>query len=310
MISLTSAIFEDIESNLISTVKYLSQDIGQRSYIDIKKLNMAAKYIEDRFHSDRCDVKRQSFSYAGNTYYNIIAEVSPVRRKVPSNLSNEVKGKIDNKDGIVVIGAHYDTVIGTPGADDNASGVAVLLELARLTTLKPLKRTVRFVAFSLEEPPFFRTRHMGSYVYAKSLKDEGISVYGMISLEMLGYFCDSKGCQYYPLPIFRWFYPDRGNFIAFVGNISSKTFTKKIKNSFESVSSLPVESLNTVSLVPGVDFSDHHSFWEFGYHAFMITDTAFYRNPNYHSMGDIASTLDYERMAELVVGLYKAIDSL
>lgn len=283
---------EDLKSNLIATVKYLSHDIGERSYLDVKKLNMAADYIENKFRSYGCAVKRQAFTYEGNTYYNIIAEV---------------KGAKDTKDGILVIGAHYDTVVGSPGADDNGSGVAGLLELARLTALKPLKRTVRFVAFSLEEPPVFMTSRMGSYVYAKSLKEEGTDVYGMISLEMLGYFCDIKGCQYYPLSIFRWLYPDRGNFIAFVGNISSKSFTKKIKNSFKAVSSLPVESLNTVSLVPGVDFSDHRSFWKFGYPAFMVTDTAFYRNPNYHGPGDTASPLDYERMAELVMGLYKAL---
>ncbi len=298
--SLGSAAFEDvkmddIKSNLISTVKYLSHDIGQRSYLDIGKLNKAAQYIEDKFRSYGCNVKRQPFTYQGNTYFNIIGEV---------------KGTKTTKDEILVIGAHYDTVMGTPGADDNASGVAGLLELARLAALRPFEMTVCFVAFSLEEPPIFRTEHMGSYVYAKSLKDEGINVYGMISLEMLGYFCDSKGCQYYPLPMFRWFYPDKGNFISFVGNISSRAFTKKVKRSFKSVSSLPVESLNTASFVLGVDFSDHRSFWKFGYPAFMVTDTAFYRNPYYHGLGDTALTLDYERTSELIIGLYKSLSRL
>ncbi|MBI3592781.1 MAG: M28 family peptidase [Nitrospirae bacterium] len=167
--------------------------------------------------------------------------------------------------------------------------------------------TARFVAFSLEEPTVFMTSRMGSYLYAKSLREEGTAVYGMISLEMLGYYNDRKGSQYYPLPFFKWFYPDRGNFIAFVGNISSMAFTKKLKNHFRALSSLPVESLNSVSFIPGVDFSDHRSFWKFGYPAFMITDTAFYRNPNYHRPGDNASTLDYERMAELLRGLHKAL---
>lgn len=284
---------ESIQSNLVATVKYLSEDVGQRSYLDIEKLNKAALYIEDKFLSYGCDVKRQPFPLQGNTYYNIIGEV---------------KGTEATKSEILIIGAHYDTVIGTPGADDNASGIAVLLELARLTASKPLQRTVRFAAFSLEEPPLFRTKHMGSYAYAKSLKEEGINVYGMVSLEMVGYFCDRKGSQHYPLPLFKWFYPDRGDFIAFVGNISSRSFTKKLKSCFKAVSSLPVESLNTVSIVPGVDFSDHSSFWEFGYPAFMITDTAFYRNRNYHGPEDTAPTLDYERMAEFTKGLYKALD--
>ncbi len=301
---------EDIKLNLISTVKHLSQDIGQISHSDIKELSSAADFIEDKFRSYGCDVKRQAFTYNNNTYHNIIAEVNPVRKKVPSELSNGVKGTEDVEDGILVIGAHYDTVIGTPGADDNASGVAVLLELARLTALKPLKKTIRFVAFCLEEPPAFMTKHMGSYVYAESLKDEGAKVYGMISLEMLGYFCEEKGCQYYPLPFFRWFYPDKGNYISFVGNISSGEFTKKVKKFFKSSSSMPVESLNSFSFIPGVDFSDHRNFWKFGYPAFMITDTSFYRNPNYHGIGDTASTLDYDRMAEVAAGLYKTLTFL
>jgi len=286
---------EDIKLNLISTVKHLSQDIGQRSHRDIKELNSTADFIEDKFRSYGCVVKRQAFIYNNNTYHNIIAEV---------------KGAENSADEILIIGAHYDTVIGTPGADDNASGVAVLLELARLTALKPLKKTTRFVAFCLEEPPAFMTKHMGSYVYAQSLKDEGAKVYGMISLEMLGYFCEEKGCQYYPLPFFKWFYPDKGNYISFVGNISSGEFTKKVKKFFKSSSSMPVESLNSFSFIPGVDFSDHRNFWKFGYPAFMITDTSFYRNPNYHGIGDTASTLDYDRMAEVAAGLYKALTFL
>lgn len=286
-------VLKEIETNLKATVRFISEEIGPRSYQDLEKLNKTADYIEERLRSYGCDVKRQSFKYMGNTYHNIIGEVPPVR----NNISNEV----------LIIGAHYDTVPYTPGADDNASGIAGLLELARLTAAKPPVKTVRFVAFTLEEPPLFRTRHMGSYVYARSLKKERVKIEGMISLEMIGYFCDRKGCQYYPFPFFRWFYPEEGNFIAFVGNISSKVFTKKVKDAFKKVSALPVESLNTVSLVPGVDFSDHSSFWDFGYPAFMITDTAFYRNPNYHSQGDTADTLDYKRMALLIYGLKSSL---
>lgn len=285
---------EGIKPNLISTVKYLSGDIGERSYLDIKKLNTAADFIEERFRAYGCLVKRQSFTYSGQTYHNIIAEV---------------KGSQDSGKGILIVGAHYDTVTGTPGADDNASGVAGLLELARLIASHPPGREVRFVAFTLEEPPVFMTGRMGSYIYAKSVKEEDIKVCGMISLEMLGYYCDMKGCQFYPLSAFRLFYPDIGNFIAFVGNISSVSFIKKIKNSFKTTSSLPVESLSSVSIIPGVNFSDHHSFWKFGIPAFMVTDTGFYRNPNYHGPGDTASALDYNRMAELIRGLYKAFEN-
>ncbi|HCZ11886.1 MAG TPA: aminopeptidase [Nitrospiraceae bacterium] len=286
---------ENIKANLIETVKRLAHDIGERSYRDTDKLNKAADYIEKKFRSYGCEVRKQPFGYLGNTYYNV---------------SCEIKGAGNPQDGILVIGAHYDTVTGTPGADDNASGIAGLLELARLAVTKSFQRTVRFVAFSLEEPPTFMTKHMGSYVYAKSLKQEGIKVCGMISLEMLGYYSDRKNSQYYPFPIFKWFYPDKGNFITFVGNIRSMSFTKKVKRYFQESSSLPAESFNGISLIPGVNFSDHWGFWEFGYSAFMITDTAFYRNPHYHAPGDTFETLDYERMTEFVIGLYKALGGL
>ncbi len=281
---------KEIKANLQTTVRFLSEEIGPRSYRDLDKLDQTADYIEEKITSYGCTASRQSFTYVGNTYHNIIGEIN-------SNDSSEP----------LIIGAHYDTVPSTPGADDNASGVAGLLELARLVTVEPVSKAVTFVAFTLEEPPFFKTRHMGSYVYAKSLKKENKKIEGMISLEMIGYFCDRKGCQYYPFYFFKFFYPDKGDFIAFVGNIASKTFTKKAKEAFKKSSSLPVESLSTVSLVPGVDFSDHSSFWSFGYPAFMITDTAFYRNPYYHTAGDTAHTLDYERMALLVSGLKSAL---
>ncbi|MDP2276791.1 MAG: M28 family peptidase [Nitrospirota bacterium] len=283
---------DKIEINLKSHVKHLSETIGTRTYQETEKLNRAADYIEEKFRSYKCNVKRQSFKAENKTYYNIEAEV---------------KGALAG-DGIIVIGAHYDTAWGTPGADDNASGVAGILELARLVSEKPLPYTIRLVAFALEEPPFFRTRNMGSYVYAESLKKEGLKIEGMVSLEMIGYFCDKDGCQYYPLPFFRWFYPKKGNFLSFVGDIGSRKFTLKMKKAFQKSSSLPVESLNTISLVPGVDLSDHLSFWRFGYPAFMITDTAFYRNPHYHAHSDTAEKLDYKKMAEFVKGFYKAVE--
>lgn len=282
---------ETIRSNLEDTVRYLSHNIGQRSFLDIKRLNEAALYIEERLISINYKVERQEFYFRGNSYFNIITKI---------------KGINPDKRPIV-IGAHYDTVVGTPGADDNASGVAALLELARLGISSRPVRDIIFVAFCLEEPPVFMTSRMGSFIFAKSLRQKGIKIEGMISLEMLGYFSDRKGSQLYPLSVFRLFYPNQGDFVAFVGNISSRSFTRRFLNIFRSVSSFPVESLNAPSIIPGVDFSDHRSFWRFGYPAFMITDTAFYRNPNYHGPGDVSSTLDYQRMEELVIGLYKTI---
>ncbi len=283
-----------IERNLEETVAYLAGTVGERSYREMLNLARAAEYIEKRLTSYRCRPRRQSFTYSGNTYYNVFGEVEGT----------------SCGDGVLVVGAHYDTVVGSPGADDNASGIAGLLELARLASEKPLKRTVRFVAFSLEEPPVFLTSRMGSYVHAKGLRDEGAVLLGMISLEMLGYYRHEKGSQLYPSSLFRLFYPARGDFISFVGDLASREFTSKVKKAFKASSSLPVESLNAPSLIPGVDFSDHRSFWKFGYPAFMITDTAFYRNPNYHSAADTPETLDYARMAELVSGLFKALRHL
>jgi hypothetical protein len=160
-----------LEANLATTVKYLSEEIGERSYRDRAKLNKAADFIENTLRSFGCAVERQTFLYQANTYYNIIAEI---------------KGTKAAKKDILIIGAHYDTVVGTPGADDNASAVAGLLELARIMSLHPPERTVRFAAFTLEEPPAFGTENMGSYFYAKSVKSQGLPVYGMISLEMIG----------------------------------------------------------------------------------------------------------------------------
>jgi Zn-dependent M28 family amino/carboxypeptidase len=284
---------ESIKSNLIATVQYLSKDIGQRSYRDIVNLNKTASYIENAFSSMGYKPIRQSYVYRGNQYYNISVEASGVET---------------SKNDIIVIGAHYDTIVGTSGADDNASGIAGLLELARLIRIKPISRTIHFVAFTLEEPPAFFTKNMGSYIYAKGLYDRGVKVYGMISLEMLGYYSDNRNSQFYfPFSFLKWFYPDTGNFIAFLGNLSSRPFSSTFKKSFKAVSSFPVESLNTPSIVPGINFSDNYSFWRLGYPAIMITDTAFMRNRNYHKDTDTGDTLDYDKFAELVKGLFNAL---
>lgn len=286
---------EVIKRNLIEIVSKLSESIGERSYLDVNKLNLTAQYIEEKLISCGCKTKRQFFEYSGNSYSNIIGEIK--------------ENKKTDK-GTLIVGAHYDTVTGTPGADDNASGIACMIELARLAALEPYAINTSFVAFCLEEPPVFMTKNMGSYIYAESLYKSRAKVYGMISLEMLGYYSDKKDSQYYPNHLFQFFYPDKGNFIAFVGNISSMPFTKKIKRNFKASSRFPVESLNAVSVIPGVDFSDHRNFWKFGYPAFMITDTGFYRNPNYHAPGDTASTLNYDSMAEIVRGLHNAFKIL
>ncbi|MDP2158661.1 MAG: M28 family peptidase [Nitrospirota bacterium] len=283
---------EQIKANIIETVRFLSGTIGQRSWMDLDKLAASADFIERRMRKDGCSTEQQHFPFRNNTYANIITEIT---------------GTDPDCQELLIVGAHYDSCEGTPGADDNASGVAGLLELARLTREKPLKRTVRYVAFCLEEPPAYMTKHMGSYVHAESLQNEGAKVFGMISLEMLGYYCEDKGSQYYPSSLFKPFFPGIGNFIAFVGNFSSRNFSNTVKSAFTSVSSFPVESLNGFSIIPGVDFSDHRNYWKFGYPGFMITDTAFYRNPNYHDPGDLPDTLDYDRLATLTKALYETL---
>ncbi len=283
-----------IADNLKKTVNFLAGEIGSRGYLESDALKKAADYIKSELTAYGYAVSTQPYIYKGRTYENVFIEKKG--RKMP--------------DKVIVVGAHYDTVTGTPGADDNASGIAGILELARLLADEPLDRSVQFVAFALEEPPLFRSRFMGSYVYAKSLKGTGKAVEGMICLEMIGYFADKPGSQVFPLPFFRWVYPTTGNFITLVSNLSSKGFLKRIKGGFKRGTNLPVETLSTVSLIPGVDFSDHRSFWKFGYNAVMVTDTAFYRNPNYHEKGDVPAMLDYERMEDVIEGLKSAIEEL
>jgi hypothetical protein len=280
-----------IRNNLEKTVSFFSEEVGSRGYVQLSKLKKAADYIKSEFALYGYSVMNQPYEAKGNLYENIYVEIKGT--KTPEK--------------ILVIGAHYDTVVGTPGADDNASGVAGLLELARLLYDERPEMTVQFVAFTLEEPPFFRSRHQGSYVYAKNLNSRKSDVEGMICLEMIGFFTDEPGSQFFPLPMFRWFYPSEGNFITLVSNFKSRGFLNRVKGAFKMGTGLPVETLTSISIIPGVDFSDHRSFWKFGYDAIMVTDTAFYRNPQYHGPGDIPGILDYDRMTEVVLGLKSAV---
>ncbi len=272
-------------------VQVLAGDIGSRTFQDIERLKKTADYITGQFQSFGYEVFWQPFLYRGNTYYNIIAEKT---------------GDTD-PEKILVIGAHYDTVRTTPGADDNASGIAGLLSLARSFAGLKVRKTVRFAAFALEEPPVYRTQNMGSFHYARSLRERNERVEGMICLEMIGYFSEREGSQHYPLPTFRLRYPSRGDFISMVGNIKSRAFTELIGAGFENGTDLQLVTLNALPVVIGVDFSDHWSFYKFGFKALMVTDTAFYRNPHYHAPTDLPETLDYKKMAKVVDGLKAAV---
>lgn len=270
-------------------VEKLSIDFSPRSYRDQKNLNEAADYILRELIKAGAKVEVQPFVANRQTYRNIIGRFGP--REGP----------------IRIVGAHYDAAEGTPGADDNASGVAGLLELARKLGKLETPPRVQLVAYTLEEPPFFGTQSMGSYIHAKSMKDQKQEVEWMISLEMIGYFSDQRGSQTYPIPGMGKMYPDTGNFIAVISRLDQVEITKKIHSLMKSATDLPVEFLNAPEKLPGVAFSDHRNYWPFGIPAVMVTDTAFMRNREYHAEGDTADRLDYKKMAKVVEGVFKAL---
>ncbi len=282
------------KKRLQQDVQTLTSMVPPRNAKNVASLDKSAEYILEEFRKTGGRTEIQRFMQDGKEYKNVICSFGP-----------EIGERI-------VVGAHYDVQGDKPGADDNASGVAGLLELSRLVhSLKTeLKCRVDFVAYTLEEGQFRKhpfARHYGSYIHAKSLAQAGISVRAMISIEMIGYFSDRPKSQKYPLFFLRWFYPDKGNFISVVGKWGQGSLVKRVKKSLAAQSQVPVESLTAMSLLPGVSFSDHQSYWKFDYPAVMITDTAFYRNKNYHKAGDTADTLDYDKMAEVVKGLYWTI---
>lgn len=283
-----------VPTRLRSDVELLVADFPARTLPDSGTLKQAADHIATEFERSGCKPVLQSYVVGGKDYHNIICS------RGPANAPR------------VIIGAHYD-VAGTdnPGADDNASGVAALLELSRLLDEAgpDLAHRLDLVAFTLEEPPNFRSDRMGSYVHAKSLREAGTDVRLMISVEMIGYFSDEPGSQLYPVPGLDLIYPDKGNFIAVIGRAFDRKPVARTKALMRAGNTLPVYSLNAPAHVPGVDFSDHQSFWRAGYPAVMVTDTAFFRNPNYHTAHDTPETLDYERMAGVVDGLFRvAVD--
>ena len=285
-------------------VTYFSETVYPRSYDQEKNINLAADYIKKHFEQNSTHVSEQTFTVQGKTYRNIIARFGPENGKP------------------IIIGAHYDSYGNTatapddtgyslyshtPGADDNASGVAGLLELARLLKETPPTRSIELVAYTLEEPPFFRTAQMGSAVHAHSLIIENRQIELMISLEMIGYFKDEPGSQTYPVKFLSRLYPDTGNFIAVIGRLAERKQTRKVKALMMGATDLPVQSINAPQIIEGLDFSDHRNYWQTGFPALMITDTAFLRNHNYHTAEDNADSLDYKRMAKVVQGTFAVL---
>ena len=216
------------------------------------------------------------------------------------NVEVEIAGAPDA--GIVVVGAHYDSVAGAPGANDNGSGVAATLELARRMAAWKPRHTWRFVFFANEEPPYFGGDTMGSAVYARNAKERGDRVAAMFSLETMGYYRDAPGTQHYPFPL-GYFYPTTGNFIAFVGNLRSRGLVRDTVAAFRAHAHFPSEGAAAPASIPGIDWSDHSSFWNQGWKALQVTDTAPFRYPHYHTAGDTPDKIDYERLARVVSGL-------
>ena len=281
-----------IEDRLRTHVRVLAEEIGERNDDNTGSLDKAADYIETSFRKSGLDPQKQMFG--DRNYRNIIAEIHG-------------KGPVEE---IILVGAHYDTVWLSPGADDNASAVAVMLELVKLLAGNHFEKTIRFAAFTNEEHPFADTELMGSRVYSRRIVENREKITVMYSLEMLGYYSEEKSSQHYPTPL-KWFYPDRANFIAFVANINSGLSLYRSLHAFRKHSEFPVQGLiMSERLVPDIRRSDHASFWDLGYPAVMVTDTGEYRNMNYHTVGDVPGTLDYTKMTELVSGLAQMLSEL
>lgn len=271
----------------------LATHIGERNVFRREGLDAAATHVANELVAAGYDARGQLYEVYGVECANLEAEI------VGSARASEV----------VVIGAHYDSVMGSPGGNDNGSGVAVLLALARRFAGSKPARTVRFVFFVNEEPPFFQTGNMGSLVYARRSKDRGENITAMIAFDTVGYYSDEPGSQEYPAPIGA-IYPSTGNFIAFVSNLSSRALLDRVVGVFDRAVPLPAERAALPDALPGVGWSDHWSFWKMGWPAVMITDTAVYRDPKYHTAADTPERLDYDRMALLVDGIAAVIEDL
>ncbi len=276
-----------LRDRLEQHVTVLAGAIGERNIWRHDALETAASYIEEKLRELGYPVAAQAYSTRG---------------KIARNLETEIVGTLW-PDEIILIGAHYDSVQGSPGANDNASSVAALLEIARRLAGTSPARTVRFVAFVNEEPPLFYSQEMGSRIYARRARERGDNIVAMLSLETIGYYVDTRGSQYYPNPFYSLFYPDTGNYIAFIGNLSSRTLVRQSLASFRRHTAFPSEGIAAPGWLGGIHWSDHWSFWQEGYPALMVTDTAPFRYPHYHADSDTPDKIDYPRLARVVAGL-------
>jgi Zn-dependent M28 family amino/carboxypeptidase len=283
-----------LRERLERDVSILASEIGER-YVGMgATLTVSAKHISTGFGDAGWEIDGQTFEVAGQDVHNIIAERAGGSRP----------------DEIVVIGAHYDSVPGCPGANDNASGVAALLEIARACRQHEFARTLRLVAFVNEEPPFFQTPAMGSLVYARHCRSAGDRIVGMCALETIGCYTGARGTQHYPAAPLKWCYPDAGNFIAFVSDLRSRRWLQEAAAAFRASSEFPLQAASLPSSIPGVGWSDHWAFWQAGFPALMVTDTAPYRYPHYHTASDTPEKLDYPGFARVTGGLIGMVQRL
>lgn len=275
-------------------VGFLTSITPSRNFQHLKSLEKVAGYIENEFRKSGLKPALQTWTAHGNPYKNVMASINPDKKRR------------------LIVGAHYDVRGDQPGADDNASGVAGLLELVRLVVEQHPQMDYRldFVAYCLEEPPFFGTTSMGSYIHAKSLSDNNSDVIGMISLEMIGYFSDAPESQSFPSPDLAKLYPHTANFIIVVGIKEYEAFSKKVHKLMSAGSAIDVQIINLPSSEGLAGLSDQRNYWTFGYNGLMINDTSFIRNPHYHMKSDTIKTLDFNKMTAVVNSCYKAITGM
>ena len=290
-----------LREELRANVQKLAGEIGERNMWHYAQLNAAADFIEDSVSRTDLRTRRESYQMRGQSCHNIETEIP------------------GNRPEIIVIGAHYDSVFGSPGANDNGSGAAAVLALAQRFAARETEqssprwtpnKTLRFVAFVNEEPPYFLSGEMGSLVYARRCKERGDKISAMISLETIGYFSDAPHSQTYPSPGLGVFYPSVGNFIGFVSNVKSRALLRRVITLFRKHAKIPSEGASLPAFIPGVSWSDQWSFWQHGYPAIMVTDTAPFRYPYYHSSSDTPDKLDYDRFTLVVSGMEKVIQEL
>lgn len=260
-----------------------------RNYLHPNTLDTVATYLETEFNKYADTVYFQPYMVNGKKYKNVIAVFQQEFEET------------------IIIGAHYDVCENQTGADDNASGTVGLLEIARQLKDQKLKKRVELVAFTLEEPPFFRSEYMGSFIHAKSMKENNRNVIGMICLEMIGYFDDSKNSQEYPIEALKLKFGNRGDFITLVNRINQGEFSSEFTKNYVELSKIKTKKFSGPKSLQGIDFSDHLNYWKFGYSALMITDTAFFRNKNYHQKTDTLDTLDLPRMALVIDGVIETL---